>query len=731
MASWQKRARTVVAVFGLVFAGIVYSAIRERAPVVAPEPVRRADPKAIAETYSAVLKQLTGGEQPYEISAERSQQYDDGSSRLFGVAITVRNRRGRDYVITAREAYAGKGQADLRLTGAVKVAATDGFELTTEEATFDQNTGIARATGPVAYRKGRMSGSGIGMMYDQPNDVLRFDSNARVLATNEEGETAVDFTAGAATLDRVLNLLTLEETVHVVRDEQVIDADRIRARLTDSDDIVTYLELRGNARVSGGSTGIASMSARDIDLDYTDDGETLERVVLDGAGTMSMTGTGGSPGREMAGEHLDLRLASDASLTSATGSGGVRVRLPPAAGARARSIEADAFEATGAAGQGLTDATFTSAGCGLGSARARCVLYLEADATPESSSAGRREARSTRLVVTLADDAVTSATFSGLVGFSEQALEASAANAVYAPGRGTLRLTGRDAGGGPHVDEEQVTIDAEAIDVSLDSRRMTATGSVQTDVRAGPTADRAGAGQRASKMPRLLKADEAVHVSADGLEYQGAGGTAVYTGNAILSQGTSTTIRGRTITLDRANGDLLAIGNAVSRLLLDAGPAVGRAHEIRYDDMRRTITYSASPVPPTSGAAAGTAPSARVQVNIPDGDVTAERVEIVLAPEGSALERLEAYTGVSVTAGTRRATGARLTYHASEGRYVMNSAPGVPLRILDRSSNSCSETTGSTLTFFKGTDRMTVDGKEAMRTQTKGGGPCGPIPLSR
>jgi hypothetical protein len=35
------------------------------------------------------------------------------------------------------------------------------------------------------------------------------------------------------------------------------------------------------------------------------------------------------------------------------------------------------------------------------------------------------------------------------------------------------------------------------------------------------------------------------------------------------------------------------------------------------------------------------------------------------------------------------------------------------------------------LIFFKGTDRMTVDGQEAMRTRTKGGGACGPEPLSR
>jgi hypothetical protein len=34
---------------------------------------------------------------------------------------------------------------------------------------------------------------------------------------------------------------------------------------------------------------------------------------------------------------------------------------------------------------------------------------------------------------------------------------------------------------------------------------------------------------------------------------------------------------------------------------------------------------------------------------------------------------------------------------------------------------SCAETTGRTLTFFKSTDRIIVDGNEEIRTQTRNG----------
>jgi LPS export ABC transporter protein LptC len=735
MASWQKRVRLGVAVFGLVFGVIVYSAIQERQPAAPPEPVRRADPKSIAEIYSAVADQLSGGERNYEISFERYQQYEDGSSRLFNVRVSVPNRGGRAFVISAIEGYTARGETELRMTGDVKVSASDGFELTTGDATFDQNTGIARASGPVAFRKGRMSGTGIGMMYDQPNDVLRFDRSSRVLATDDDGRTVIDFSAGIATLDRLGNTLKLEEAVHVIRQEEVIDADRALARLTETDDVVTYLELRGNARVSGGTSGISSMSARDIDLDYTDDGETLERVTLHGSADVDTAGAGDdAPGREMSGERLDLALAPDSSLTRVDGQGGVRLGLPPADGAPGRSIEADTLAAAGEPGKGLTSATFTSAGCGLGDARALCVVYREGERSRGAAArdAGR-EARSRRLAISLVGDAVTGATFTGLASFGEQGLAASAAEAVYIPDRGTLRLSGRDAGGGPRVEEEQVTVEAADIEVLLESRRMTADGNVKTDLRA--LSPRGAAPQssptQASRMPQLLKPDETVHLSAEALDYQGSAGKATYTGNAVLSQGTSTTIRGTIITLDRGTGDLAATGGAVSRLELDTGRSIGRAHEIRYDDARRTVAYSAPPVAPRNASGATAPPGPRVQVNSPEGDVTAQRIVVLLAKEDSSVDRLEAFSDVRVVVGGRTAAGARLTFHAMDGRYEMESAPGVPVWIADKSNNSCTETTGSALTFFKGTDRMIVDGKEFMRTQTKGGGPCRPIPLSR
>ena len=101
----------------------------------------------------------------------------------------------------------------------------------------------------------------------------------------------------------------------------------------------------------------------------------------------------------------------------------------------------------------------------------------------------------------------------------------------------------------------------------------------------------------------------------------------------------------------------------------------------------------------------------------------------MLAQGASRVERLEAYTNVNARVDTRVATGGRLTYYADDERYVLVGASPVPVKVVD----SCRETSGKTLTFFKTADRIIVDGNEEIRTQTKSGGPCSapPAPPAR
>jgi lipopolysaccharide export system protein LptA len=744
MTSWQQRARTGVALFGLVVAAVVFAAIRERETPAPDAPVTRLDPAAVFEMQRAVREQISGAEEEYQIRFASFQSYPDGSARLAEVEIAVPDRHGRDFIIRAKEGFAGANQRDLRLTKDVTLSASDGFELATAEASFDRNTLVAHADGEVSFRKGRMRGSGIGMTYDQMHDVLRFSSRSSIVTTDERGNVTLDFSAGAAVLDRLQHVLSLENGVRVLRGEQVLESDRAVGRLSpDNDEVITYIELRGNARVTGGSSSIDAMSAASIDLDYTEDGQTLERVLLDGGGTIGLP-TNEASGRRLLGDHLDLQLAPDGSLTRAAGEGHVRLDLPSGSSGT-RAIEAAHLDATGESGQSLTSATFWNDACAPGQ-RDACVVYREqsstqgagTDAAAAGSAAGRvrgRIARAKRLVAGLNDDEVTTATFTGTVTFDEEGLAGSGAEARYAPANGTLHLTGTDAGGRPRVADGQITIDADAIDVTLADRRMTARGTVRTTLLPGQAAT--GARNKASRMPALLERSDAVSINAAALEYDGDA-MGVYSGGAVLLQG-STSIRGRTLTLDQASGDLIVEGTAAdpatSRIPMDAGDSLGIATGIRYDDRRRTITYSTPPPGPTHGRAATgskrTAP-ALARLSGPEGNVTARTIDVVLADGARRLARLEARDEVTIEVGTRRATGAQLVFLADGDRYEMSAGRGAPVRLIDRvRPGSCNETIGQSLIFFKGTDRMVVDSTEVGRTQTKAGGSCGPAPVSR
>jgi hypothetical protein len=167
--------------------------------------------------------------------------------------------------------------------------------------------------------------------------------------------------------------------------------------------------------------------------------------------------------------------------------------------------------------------------------------------------------------------------------------------------------------------------------------------------------------------------------------------------------------------------------------VLEDGTSTGRAAEIRFDNTARVISYLShlTPLAPRRGAApdAAAAAAARVQALLTgsEGQIQADRVDIVLAKDGNRAERLEANGDVSVRLDTRLATGARLTYFADDGRYVMTGANAVPVKVVD----GCRETSGKTLTFFKTADRIIVDGNEEIRTQTRSGGPCAAPPAAR
>lgn len=693
---WNRLARLVAAAIGLAAVGLVATRIGTRPARVAQTAPERLDPSATVESTGATTSEIRGIKEDYQVKAAHQLMYEDGTSKSLDVEITVKNRGGRDFVMAGKEARAGAGNASLDLTGLVHLRASDGFEIDTDAAHYTESDGLVRAPGTFAFRRGRMQGSGVGMVYDKGDDVLAITSAARVIFVDDAGAVVTDVSGGSATLDRSLHILTIESGAHAMRDAQSLDASRLVATLSEDNEHVTFMALHGEARVAGGSAAFDSMSATNIDLAYNDDGSILERVSLTGTAAVAMAGdTGGAPGRQVFGDRIGITLEAGETVTGLSGLGHVRLDLPATSRSPLRSITAHELAGTGRPPQGLTDVRFSGG-----------VVFTE---TPPVATAHARTARSATLQLALEKDAVGQAAFAGTVTFEEQSLRAGAGEADYDPSAGTLVLRGRDPAGAPRVEDARVSVIADRITVTLDSHHMTAAGGVQTVLRQGQ-------GEEGGQLPGLLDRSQAARISAETFVYAGdEGGQAVYTGSVQLWQA-ETTIRTDRLVLDRDTGDLDATGTSRATLTLESGTMVGRADRIHYADAGRVVEYLAR-----KGSTTG------AQLSGPQGDLRADRIALVLAATSPTLEHMDATGRTVLKLDGRTVAGARLHYGVADERYDIEGTPGTPVAI----TQGCESTTGRALTWFRATDRMLVDGREDIRTSTKSrSGPC-PEPRSR
>lgn len=688
MTLWQRRVRAALGLFAIGFAGVLYFSLDERQAPVPATPPPRLDPNATVETRGGNIVQLKGSRQDVRVEFAGQVTYEDGQSKLLEMKAHVDNRAGRSFTIAGKEGQIGKGQSSIDVFGDVVLTTSDGLTAHAQEAHYVEAEGIVKAPGPVRFQRGRMTGTGVGFTYDKQRDTIWLLDQAVVKFAPQGELTAMNVTSGAAGFARAERYMRFERQVHLTREGQIVEADDATVHLLPDRDEPDAIELRGNARITGG-TGLGSLRAlqgRDINLDYGSDGRALERVAIAGQGSIQLSTSTGELGQQLAAEWIDLSMAPDGAITGLVSRENVRATLPATAGGPARTVASASLTASGAAGQGLTAMHF-----------AEGVDFREAaDKTRPARSA---KSRTLDLALAPGTGELQDARFKDKFTFEEGTLTARSAAAVYQVVKGVLNVAGKDGSLSPQVADARMTVDADAIDVTLSPRRLSAQGAVRSVLKAG----------RESRTGTSLVSDqEAAFVTGGTLTYDEVSGLGVYAGQARLWQG-EMTVRAETITLDDKRGDLTAVGGVVSTLPLTSasGPSqgkptssVGRGAEFKYDDASRRATYTKN-----------------AQLNGPEGNLSGDRIDLVLAADENALARLEASGTVRALVDQREATGMSLTYHPDDARYVM---VGAPARFVEE----CRENTGKTLTFFRASDRIVIDGNEETRTQTRGGGKC-------
>ncbi len=714
MRGWQRLARAGIGLFAVAFAVMVYLAIKQRNPGAPASSVPRIDPAAIAESTGGVSQLAKGTQQDYAIEYGRALTYADGTSKFSdGITVRVPQRSGRDFTLKARQAEVRDAQSTMKVDGDVQLLSSDGLDVKAASATFNNGEGIVRVPGAVSFTRGRMTGRSRGATFDRGRDVLWLLDEARVsIAPDASGAGTADVSAGVAGFARRDRYLRFERDVNIGRSGQRVKADNAMMFLAPDADIVQMLELRGHSSVTpeaGSSTTLREMSARDINMHYSLDGRVLQRVVLAGEASVAFSATAGAPSRVLSAGWIEMVFAEDGqSITVLVGRDSVQLQFPVEDGGPARRIRAVSLEAAGEAGKGITTAHFVDQ-----------VNFRETKVPAGDDKGFDREIRAQTLdaVVTPGMGAIEAANFGGGVRFVDDPTNASAPDLQYNIARGTAKLLASAGGAGAIVTDDAITIEARTIDLTLGGKGLVADADVRSVLKA--TRGRTGAaGTAAPKRPGMLKDDQPVNVTATHLVYDTGSHRATYSGEARLWQG-ETAVQGDTLVLDDQAGNLTANGNVRSAWrLADTDPKTGQvetkttiatAADLVYDDAARRATYTTD-----------------ARMNGPEGDVKADKIELYLEDGGGALERAEAYGSVSLRSESRTSLGTRLSYFAADARYVMS---GTPVRIFEQLPAECRETVGRTLTFFRSTDSISVDGNRERRTQTTSGGKC-PEPQS-
>jgi lipopolysaccharide export system protein LptA len=711
----------VLAVVAAGVIGAVAYTMRPRESVAPPPKVERTDPTAVIEVQGGDAVQLKGKDQDLRVEYRLQTTNKDGETVLRDAKIMVNNRGGRNYVVTGKEAFIGKQNSSFDVRGDVRMETDDGLIAASQQATYQETEKMVRIPGAVRFTQGRMTGSGIGFTFDEQRDVMWILDQADVRFAAEKDQAPMAFTAGTFGFARRDRYMRFEKTMHMERAGQVIDADTAMVRLFPDRDEPDYVELRNGAKVtdSGGASALKSMSARDINLDYLDDGRTLQHATLAGNGEMVVASRGSTSTQKLAGDFTDVGMQPDGSVRSLSTRGRVVVTVPASKDTPPRTIRSNALVAEGNP-QGLHRMTFSEG-----------VEFLEPD--PKGQAGRTVRARTLEAELDPAAGTMEVAHFVGTVDFTDGTLHAVSAAARYVLDSRALALSG--VGPVPHVESDAVTIDAVTIEVTLNPRKMIAKGNVRSTLLP-PKKPAAGAPE--TRRPALLGDEEPVSVISNAFTYDEASRTAEYAGQTRLLQG-ATTINANTLTLDEANGDLIATGKVLTNLVItgkqadsaikpaeakSADPAatpaepgtipadpakpkstIARAESFTYSDKTRKAIYETS-----------------AQLDGEQGNLTAGRLDLQLAKGENTLEALEAVGAVTAIVDKRTVTGVRLNYTTADEKYVVF---GAPVRMIDA---DCQETIGKTLTFWKASDRVIFDGNNEVRTQTKGGGKCPTTP---
>lgn len=698
---WQRFAQIAIALFVIAFIAVLAASMRR--PATTPEqatpatqiPNNQQQPIQIWNPGGGKNAFFSGGRKVFDAEFGKHVGLADGRHLLSEGVRFITNRNGKDLNIAARDVELKEKAGNFEtahLKGNVMLTGEGGLEARSEEATYVESEGVVRMPGPVTFKKGRLSGSGVGATYDLNREVLwLLDKATFAVEAAKDGTGAMTGGSASIGLARLEHYVKLTKDAHINGDGRDIRANDITITLTADDERVQKLELRGSSRITGGQSGPQSMSAQDIDVVYGEDGRSMQAANLMEQSVLQLGAAGA--GKQIAGRLINLGMAPDGkTVTNLAANENVQVDLPSENNGTAKRIRSAALVAHGTPEAGLRTASFTGK-----------VDYQESRPARRNITAVDRRATSESLQLETKPGlgAIEKADFRGNVEFKDADVTAKAPRGVYHVERDRIELMPSDGDPGlpPTVEDAKISVGARTIEFTLGTRDM----SADTKVRSTLKQQKAGSRQQA-KVPSVLKQDAPIYVTANTLRYQGAASRAVYSGSVVMWQEGDSTIKGDTLTLDDKTGNLQVDGNVVTVYWLEETDrktgekkktlTTGRSKTFVFDDKRRLGTYTGN-----------------AQLDGPQGNLTGHKIEIFLKANENEVERLEAFAedvDVAIRDGKRRSYGRHLTYTAADDKYLM---VGTPVEsIEEEDGGNCRVSHSTSVEFYRGRDMGKVDG---------------------
>ena len=697
MNRWRNQLRGGLVLLVLVVTAAITLGLRERPTRSETITVERTDPEAIIQTRGSRILQADLLGENLRVVSDRQDTYRDGSLRLVdNVQITIADRSDRNgFVLTGDNAIVDAGKSEVELQGNVVMESSNGLSARTRSASYLDEAGIVRMPGSASFEREDMSAAGQGAEYDRKRDVLYLLDGAHVDLTHASTHTRI--MSGSATLAQTDEYMEFVDRVRIDTGGQQMTAERARITTTGQGSLLERVNLMDSATIMTADPepgGLKVMSARNIAIDYAEDGETVNATTLTDRAELQTAGPGNAPGTRITGQSILLDVQGNSSqLKEVIARRDVQLRLGVNAQGRDQAVSADLLTTSSQGEAELSEVRFEGN-----------VLFQEQFVESRGNIA-TRTTRSDRLNAVFAEklSRLGSAHFQGDVRFRDKTLVGIADEAKYSPADGEISLlTSLNSRRSPRVEDGRGSIQASSIHIELADGSITADSEIRSVLGAilNETSD-------APRRPGLLNEQEPTYVTAGRLSYDGSTEVATYSLAARLWQG-ETEFTGDELILDETNGSVSITGSANTRSVVNQiekesglrrdSLIAGQADFFTFDDRARTATYDDS-----------------ATLQGPQSNLAADRIVLFLLEDSRTLERIEAQGTVELVMPGRTVTGDSLVYYDTTGRYVMT---GSPVHMTENQAGICRETMGRTLTFFLTEDTVSVDGQSQVRTET-------------